>query len=271
MMTGHFTDGCKRFRRGETGSGYILIVDEDEVMRDMLTRHFEKHGLHAIAISGRASLTRQLATSEPCLIVLDLLVDGKDSFDMLTEIRSRSDVPIIVMTAHLLDEVDRVTGLELGADDYLTKPFGARELLARVKAVLRGHEVGLRLARGRASDLRGYRFEGWRLELGARSITNPVGTSISLSKREYALLVAFLEAPQRPLTREQLLYAMRAPDGIFDRNIDVLVLRLRRKLESAPRAARLIQTEAGVGYVFAAAVERVLKPDASSLGDRTRL
>jgi DNA-binding response OmpR family regulator len=269
MMTGHFTDGSadKRFRRGGTASGYILVVDEDEVMRDMLTRYFEKHSLHAIAISGRASLTRHLATSEPCLVVLDLLVDGKDSFDMLTEIRSLSDVPIIVTTAHLLDEVDRIIGLELGADDYLTKPFGVRELLARVKAVLRGHEMRRRLARGHESGLRGYRFEGWRLELGRRSITNPDGTSVSLSKREYALLIAFLEAPQRPLTREQLLDAMRAPDGIFDRNIDVLVLRLRRKLESDPRAPRLIQTELNVGYVFAVIVERVFQ----TKGDRTGL
>jgi DNA-binding response OmpR family regulator len=119
--------------------------------------------------------------------------------------------------------------------------------------------MGRRLARGHESGLRGYRFEGWRLELARRSITNPDGTSVSLSKREYALLIAFLEAPQRPLTREQLLDAMRAPDGIFDRNIDVLVLRLRRKLESDPRAPRLIQTELNVGYVFAVTVERVLQ------------
>lgn len=248
---------AKRLWPDGTANGYILIVDEDEVMRNLLTQHFETHGMRTVAIAERTSLTRHLAANVPRLIVLDLQVGGNDSFDVLTEIRSRSDVPIIVMTAHLSDEGHRVTGLELGADDYLTKPFGARELLARVKAVLRRHEITLRLARGGARNLRGYKFDGWRLEIGTRSITSPVGTSVSLSRREYALLVAFLEAPQRPLTREQLLYAMRAPDRIFDRNIDVLVLRLRRKLELGPRITRLIQTVVGVGYMFEATVERI--------------
>jgi two-component system, OmpR family, response regulator len=238
-------------------SGYVLIVDEDDDLCNLLTHYFEEHGLRAVAVSDRAGLIHHHFGDESRLVVLDLDAGGKDGFEALTEIRSRSNVPIIIVTARLLEEADRIAGLELGADDYLTKPFGARELLARVKSVLRGHELGRRHARGRASDLRGYRFDGWRLELGTRSITNSIGISVHLSKREYSLLLAFLEAPQRPLTREQLLYAMRAPDSIFDRNIDVLVLRLRRKLESNQRSARLIRTVAGVGYVFEATVERI--------------
>ncbi|MEH2487531.1 response regulator [Bradyrhizobium sp. AZCC 2230] len=246
---------AKNALRESTKMGYVLIVDDDPAMRGVLTRYFEEHSQSTIAVSGRASLDRHLAAAEPCLILLDLQLDQEDGLDTLREIRSRSDVPIIVMTGHRLEEVDRVIGLELGADDYILKPFGLRELLARVKAVLRRQEMG-RLARERDPDRGGYKFEGWSLERRRRLLIDPAGASISLSKSEFALLIAFLDASQRPLTREYLLQATRMHEDIFDRSVDVQVFRLRRKLELNPSTPKMIATERGIGYVFTATVER---------------
>jgi two-component system OmpR family response regulator len=147
-----------------------------------------------------------------------------------------------------------VVGLELGADDYLTKPFGLRELLARIRAVLRRRATG-RIASQREAEQGRCRFGGWQLDRRARRLTDAGGVQVVLTKGEYALLIAFLEAPQRPLTREHLLQATRIHEDVFDRSIDVQILRLRRKLETAPSVPRIIQTERGVGYVFALPVE----------------
>jgi two-component system, OmpR family, response regulator len=171
----------------------------------------------------------------------------------LREIRAHSDVPII-MTGHRLDETDRVVGLEIGADDCIVKPFGLRELLARVRAVFRRQEMG-RVALTRDPERGGYRFGGWQLERRGRKLLDPNGAQVSLSKGEYALLLAFLDAPRRPLTREQLLQATRVHEDIFDRSIDVQVLRLRRRLGADPSAPNMILTERGVGYIFAPTVE----------------
>src|SRR6202048_4595166 len=215
---------AKSALRESTKMGHVLIVDDDPAMRGVLTKYIEEHSQSTIAVSGRASLDRHLTAAEPCLILLDLQLDQEDGLDTLREIRSRSDVPIIVMTGHRLEEVDRVIGLELGADDYILKPFGLRELLARVKAVLRRQEMG-RVARARNPERGGYRFNGWQLERRGRRLIDPNETPVLLSKGEYALLLAFLEAPQRPLTREHLLQATRVHEDIFDRSIDVQVLR----------------------------------------------
>jgi DNA-binding response OmpR family regulator len=183
------------------------------------------------------------------LILLDLRLGQEDGLDVLKEIRSHSDVPNIIMTGHSREEVDRVVGLALGADDYLAKPFSLRELLARVRAVLRRHERG-RATRARDPEIGGYRFNGWSLECRTRRLINPSGAPVLLTKSEYALLLAFLKAPHRPLTREMLLQATRVREDIFDRSIDVQVLRLRRKLEIDPNAPRVIETERGVGYIL---------------------
>jgi DNA-binding response OmpR family regulator len=159
------------------------------------------------------------------------------------------------MTGHRRDEIDRVVGLELGADDYITKPFGLRELLARVRAVLRRQDFG-RAASEREPASGGFRFEGWELDLRSRRLLNPRRQQMPLTKGEYALLVAFLMAPGRPLTREHLLQATRVHEDVFDRSIDVQVLRLRRKLEADPSAPRAVQTERGVGYRFSIPVEQ---------------
>jgi DNA-binding response OmpR family regulator len=232
----------------------IVVVEDDHVMRRMVLDYLEDHNMRGISATGRQELARSFAESEPDLVVLDLRLDREDGLDLLREIRTRSDVPVIITTGDRRDEIDRVVGLELGADDYITKPFSLRELLARIRAVLRRQEAG-RTASQRDPERGRRRFGGWQLDRRIRRLTDPSGNQVALTKGEYALLTAFLDAPQRPLSREQLLQATRVHEDIFDRSIDVQILRLRRKLEPDPSAPQIIQTERGVGYVFALPVE----------------
>ncbi len=234
--------------------GQIIVVDDDPALRQMVIRYLEDHNVPATSAASRTELNRHFEAAHPSLIILDLRLGQDDGLDLLRELRSHSDVPVIITTGHRTDEIDRIVGLELGADDYIVKPFSLRELLARVRAVLRRQEIG-RAARANDPERGGYRFNGWLLQRRGRKLLDPDGATVPLSKGEYALLIAFLEAPQRPLTREYLLQATRVHEDIFDRSIDVQVLRLRRRLEVDPSAPRVIQTERGVGYVFAQAVE----------------
>ena len=166
-----------------------------------------------------------------------------------------SSLPIIIVTGHRRDEVDRIVGLELGADDYLTKPFSPRELLARVRAVLRRVEAARAVPPEESKAIR-YRFAGWELNLRRRRLTSPSGASVALTVGEFSLLTAFLRSPQQVLSRDQLLAATRVHDDeVFDRSVDVQILRLRRKLEANPSAPELIKTERGAGYVFTAPVQ----------------
>jgi DNA-binding response OmpR family regulator len=237
-----------------TGAGHIIVVDDDPALGQMVTRYLEDHHVPATSVSSRVEFNRQFESSHPSLIILDLRLGRDDGLDLLREIRTHSDIPVIITTGHRPDEIDRIVGLELGADDYIVKPFSLRELLARVRAVLRRQEIG-RAARASDPERGGYRFNGWVLDRRGRTLIDPNAAPVPLSKGEYALLLAFLEAPQRPLTREHLLQATRVHEDIFDRSIDVQVLRLRRKLEVDPSAPRVVQTKRGVGYVFALAVE----------------
>jgi two-component system, OmpR family, response regulator len=232
----------------------IFIVEDDPVMLRMVADYLEQHNLHAVPASGRQEMIRYFTAGEPDLVILDLRLGQEDGLDLLREVRSRSDVPVIITTGHRRDEIDRVVGLELGADDYITKPFGLRELLARIRAVLRRREAG-QAAVQRDQEKGRWRFGGWQLDRRIRRLTDSSGTPVALTKGEYALLIAFLDAPQRPLSREHLLQATRIHEDVFDRTIDVQVLRLRRKLETDPNAPRVILTERGVGYVFALPVE----------------
>ena len=234
--------------------GHIVVVDDDPALRQMVTRYLEEHNVPTKSASSRNELNRGFQETHPSMIILDLRLGQDDGLDLLREIRSHSDVPVIITTGHRPDEIDRIVGLELGADDYIVKPFSLRELLARIRAVLRRREMG-RAARAHDPERGGYRFGGWRLERRGRRLVDRIEAPVPLSKGEYALLLAFLEAPQRPLTREHLLQATRIHEDIFDRSIDVQVLRLRRKLEIDPSAPRVIRTERGVGYVFALPVE----------------
>lgn len=235
---------------------HVLVIEDDPSMKHMLVRYLEQHDMRVASASQRQDAVRQFAAVEPSVVILDLRLGQEDGLDLLREIRSRSDVPIIITTGHRREEVDRVVGLELGADDYVTKPFGARELVARIRAVLRRREVG-RVAAQRDAEQGRYRFGNWQLDRRLRRLTTSSGDPVVLTKGEYSLLAAFLDAPQRPLTREHLLQATRVHEDVFDRSIDVQILRLRRKLEADRRVPRIIRTERGVGYTFALPVERL--------------
>ena len=234
----------------------VLVVEDDPALQRMILNYFAENNIRTHVANNRQEMVDRLAKTEVNLVILDLRLGSEDGLDLLREIRLSSEVPVIIITGHRRDDIDRVVGLELGADDYLTKPFNLRELLARVRAVLRRFDVS-RTAPARDPERGRFRFSGWQLDRRIRQLTDPAGTPVALTKGEYAMLLAFLEAPQRPLSREQLLQATRVHEDVFDRSIDVQILRLRRKLERDPSAPRVIQTERGVGYVFAVAVERV--------------
>ena len=232
-------------------TGFILIVNNDPAMRQTVSRYFSDHDFLTSCVSDWSEV--KCTGNHPSLIIMDQPLGLRDGLDRLRSIRSKSDIPIII-TSHRADEIDPIVSLELGADDYIVRPT-PRELLARARAILRRRQLP-RAAQIRDPERGGYRFNGWRLERYGRRLVDPNEAPVSLSKGEYALLLAFLEAPERPLTREHLLHATRVHEDIFDRSIDVQVLRLRRKLEIHPNAPRMIQTERGLGYVFALPVER---------------
>jgi DNA-binding response OmpR family regulator len=231
-------------------------VEDDPALQRMILNYFVENNIGTLLASNRQEMVERLDDSEVSLVILDLRLGSEDGLDLLREVRSNSDVPVIIVTGHRRDDIDRVVGLELGADDYLTKPFNLRELLARVRAILRRFDTG-RVAPARDPERGRFRFSGWQLDRRIRQLTDPAGAKVALTKGEYAMLLAFLEAPQRPLSREQLLQATRVHEDVFDRSIDVQILRLRRKLERDPSAPRVILTERGVGYVFALPVERI--------------
>jgi two-component system, OmpR family, response regulator len=234
--------------------GHVIVVDDDPEIREMVSSYFEERSLPTLTAADQRTLSRLLAYRKPRLILLDLRLGESDGFDLLRSIRSSSDVPIIVMTGRHVEATDRVAGLDSGADDYVTKPFGLGELLARVRAVLRRREV---MESDRVPNLpaRSYRFNGWVLDRLDQTLTSPSLTDVELTKGEYRLLVALLESPQQPLTRDYLVAATRHHDDIFDRTIDVMVMRLRRKIEVDWSTPRIIMTERGVGYRLAAQVE----------------
>ncbi|MGY4254880.1 DNA-binding response OmpR family regulator [Bradyrhizobium sp. USDA 4516] len=231
-----------------------LLVDDDHDLRNLMTNYLGEYGVRVVCASRPREVAPLLVRIQPDLILLDLQLGQECGLDLLRELRALSSIPIIIITGRLRDEADRVVGLELGADDYINKPFSLRELLARIRAVLRGREAGLtkRRSRNEAGHLC---FGGWRLERRTRRLTNPRGDPVALTKGEYALLRAFLEAPQRPLSREYLLQATRVHDHAFVRSIDMQVMRLRRKLGDAEHGRSIIRAERGVGYVFTLSVE----------------
>jgi two-component system OmpR family response regulator len=238
-------------------SPHILIVDDDREIRDLLARFLVRHGLRTSTAADGREMKKALAERAIDLVVLDLMLPGEDGLSLCRGLRAGSDIPVIMLTA-MGEEVDRIVGLEMGADDYLAKPFSPRELLARIRAVLRrapGSAAGIRAAAAGQGG-RVVRFAGWRLDLDSRELLSPAGELVTLSGGEFALLAAFVTHPQRVLSRDQLLDLARGRDAQpFDRAIDVQVSRLRRKIEPDPGEPVLIRTVRGGGYLFSPAVE----------------
>ena len=229
------------------------MVDDDPSMQRMVSEYLTQNDIDVSLAAGGQEMRRLLTAGRFNLVILDLRLGREDGLELLRELRSGSDLPVIITTGHRRDEIDRVVGLELGADDYLTKPFSLRELLARIRVVLRRVEAARSLLDGGAgpidrSETR-VRFGNWILDRRVRRLYHD-DSPVSLTKGEYALLCAFVEAPQRPLNREHLLQATRVHEDVFDRSIDVQILRLRRKLDTDPSTPSVIRTERGVGYVF---------------------
>ncbi|ATY75917.1 MULTISPECIES: response regulator [Aeromonas] len=237
------------------GNTHILVVDDHSEIRDLLKRFLEQHGLRVSCARDGKEMKRLLEEREFDLLVLDLMMPGEDGLTLCRELRVKSNLPIIMLTA-MGEETDRIIGLEMGADDYLAKPFNPRELLARIKAVMRRTQADNQPA---AETLtRDLRFDRWLLDVNRRELVDEDGVGLSLSTAEFDLLKVFLERPQRVLSRDQLLDLARGREAVaFDRAIDTLVSRLRRKLERDPKNPELIKTIWGGGYMFSADVTQV--------------
>jgi two-component system OmpR family response regulator len=237
-----------------TDTAHILVVDDDREIRALLRDYLEKNGFRATAVGDGAETRAALKRSRVDLIVLDLMLPHESGLDICRALRANSDIPIIMLTA-LGDEVDRVVGLEVGADDYVPKPFSPRELLGRIKAVLRRTSLAPRGADALAA--RAYRFGGWRLDTTARTLTGASGEVAALGGAEFRLLSHLLANAPRLLTRAELMDLMRGRElDPFDRSIDVRVSRLRQTLGDDARAPRIIKTVYGEGYVIGVPVER---------------
>lgn len=232
----------------------ILIVDDDVEIRRLTKTLLQDYGfLVTVAGNGR-EMAAALNEWHVDLIVLDVLLPGQDGFALCRELRGRSELPIILLTA-LREESDRIVGLELGADDYMVKPFNPRELVARIRTILRRTQVRPPEPPQESRDV--YAFAGWRFDAGARDLQSPEGALVTLSAREFSLLLAFLSHPKCPLSRDRLADTVRGQDcAPFDRSIDILVSRLRRKLEDSGKEPTLIKTIRGEGYQFCADVTR---------------
>ncbi|CAA7616212.1 response regulator [Magnetospirillum sp. SS-4] len=234
---------------------HILVVDDDREIRDLLARFLARHGLRVTTARDGAEMMRLLDERRVDLVVLDLMLPGEDGLSLTRRLReARSSLPIVMLTA-MGEDTDRIVGLEMGADDYVPKPFNPRELLARIKAVLRRVQSaadGPALPHGAR-----LRFQGWSLDLATRDLTSPDGIMVALSAGEFSLLQVFVEHPRRVLSRDQLLDFARGRTAVpFDRSIDIQVSRLRRRLGDDAKDPQLIKTVRGGGYLFTAEVEK---------------
>jgi two-component system OmpR family response regulator len=243
-----------RSEQSGTGSGArILMVDDDPGIRDVVSDFLGRHGYQVETAGDSREMEQALERGPIDLIVLDVMLPGEDGLAICRRLAVGEGPPIIMLSA-MGEDTDRIVGLELGADDYLSKPCNPRELLARVRAVLRRAEL-----RGQASSSSaGCEFAGWRFDLVRRELRSPQGVVVNLSSGEFSLLRTFVERPQRVLTRDQLLEFARGPDSdAFDRAIDVQISRLRRKLDDGGGGQDLIRTIRNEGYMFTAKVKRL--------------
>jgi two-component system OmpR family response regulator len=232
----------------------ILVVDDDPDLRRLISDFLKEHGYHVEAAENVAEMRRLMALRRPDLIVLDVMMPGEDGLSATRTLANERNAPAVIMLSALGDDTDRIIGLEVGADDYLSKPCNPRELLARVRALLRRSQVTADLA-----DTRGnvYEFSGWRLDIVRRDLRDPTGVFINLSDGEFALLRTFVEHPQRVLSRDQLLdYARGRETEVYDRAIDSQISRLRRKINERVHT-ELIRTVRNEGYMLLPAVVRL--------------
>src|SRR5712672_1345883 len=234
-------------------NGHILIVDDQREICDLVQEYLSGEGYRVSTAQDGVEMRRVMAQSPVDLVILDLMLPGEDGLTLARILRDESDVGIIILTGRG-ETVDRIIGLEMGADDYLPKPFHLRELLARVKSVLR--RVQSRTAEGPQPTRPRARFAGWSLDLSSRELTSPAGQAVRLTTGEFDLLAAFVNNPNQVLSRDRLLDLARNREaGPFDRTIDVQVGRLRRKLEDDPQKPTMIKTVRGTGYIFTPTVE----------------
>jgi two-component system OmpR family response regulator len=237
-----------------TGEPHILLVDDERSIRDPLAQYLGRNGLRVTRAKDVAEARQALAAYGVDLILLDIMMPGEDGLALCAQIRATSGIPVILLTARA-EETDRIVGLEIGADDYVTKPFSPRELLARIKSVLR--RAGERPSRLRAADAQAYAFGPWVLRTGERELIDPEGVAVPLSTGEYNLLLALVTHARRVLTRDQLLDLAEGRElAAFERSVDNMVSRLRRKIEPDPRNPTLLKTVRGGGYMLAADVRR---------------
>lgn len=245
--------------RQDNGTPNVLVVDDDRRLQQLVAQFLRDNGFRVLTAQDGIEMQAYLNDTRVDLVVLDVMLPGKSGTELLRDLRRTSAVPVVMLTAQG-DETNRIVGLELGADDYIAKPFNPRELLARIRAVLRRTSQATGGYRSTPGG-RYYKFEGWSLDSLRRGLTNPEGVVIDLSAAEYDLLFAFVEAPQRILTRDQLLDAARNRIATgFDRSIDVQVSRLRRKIDGSDGGdddASKIKTIRGQGYMFTPDVVRV--------------
>ena len=233
---------------------HILIVDDHRDIRDLLARYLAKQGFRASVAESAAAARKAMQAGKIDLIVLDIMMPGEDGLSLTRSVREKEDIPVILLTA-MGEETDRIVGLEVGADDYLAKPFNPRELLARIKAVLRRART---LPRPREAGKGRLAFDRWVLDLARRELVGEDGVAVALSSGEYRLLAALLERPGMVLTRDQLLDLTRGRAAQpFDRSIDNQISRLRKKVERDPKRPALIKTAWGDGYSFAGEVKRL--------------
>lgn len=229
---------------------HLLIVDDDAETCSLLSKFLARYGYRVSVAANGDAMMQTLANAHIDLVVLDVMLPGKDGLSLCRELRARDRMPIVMLTA-IGDETDRVVGLEMGADDYLAKPFGPRELLARIRAVLRRTTVPW----PGCGTAQIFEFVGWRLDVARRQLHSPAGALVDLRAAEFDILLALVERPQRVLTREQLLDIARGRGTTpFDRSIDVHISRLRRRIEPDPREPAMIKTVRSGGYFFAAPV-----------------
>src|SRR5438105_8653935 len=254
MLDKQMLAGSEMEARGSKDTAHLLVVDDDRQTCDLIRRFFERHGHRVSSAHDEFQMQNRLRSSRIDLVILDVMLPGRNGLELCRELRGVSQIPIIMLTA-INETTDRIVGLELGADDYLAKPFEPRELLARVRAMFRRLDARAKDA-GPNRHSQVYRFSGWTIDLLRRRLEAPDGVVVTLTTAEFDLLSVFISQPQRTLSRDRLLELTQGQSAEpFDRSIDILISRLRRKLGDSSGSSKMIVTVRGGGYMFSPDVQ----------------